>query len=241
MTPWWWLSVLTVALPVYIALRRTQSIWIAMAAFVCGLALAAALEGAFFAAERLMSGKAVAFADAVAGAMHFPMNFFIALLLTVAGALNPERLLLVPRIVEDILAGLGGSSLRGLQISLLAFDLIASLIVAVAAALLPQRAARWKVIGVGALVIATARIGAGYLHFKEQNIVVISDGPAWLTAVHDVNLAILALAQTLIAICLAYLIARGSISLARKIWSASRGSASTKPPSAPATVGTPAA
>jgi hypothetical protein len=228
-----------VALPVYITLRRTRSIWIALAAFVCGLLLGAALEGAFFAAERLMTGRPVAFADAVASAMHFPLNFFVALLLTVAGALDPERLFLVPRIVEDILAGSGGSALRGLKISLQAFDLLASIIVPVAAALLPHRAARWRVIGVGALAITAARIGAGYLRYKEQNIVVISDGPAWLSAVHDVNLAILAFAQTLIGIGLAYLVVRSLIYLARKIWSLSSASGNAQPPIAPANVGMP--
>ena len=107
MTPWWWLSVLTVTLPVYVALRRTRSIWIATAAFVAGFVLAAALEGMLASVFNLMTGTSVAFADAIAHATQFPMKFLLGLLLTVAGALNPARLFMVPYVVDDILQDQG--------------------------------------------------------------------------------------------------------------------------------------
>ena len=93
----------------------------------------------------------------------------------------------------------------------------------------------------GALTITTARIGAGYLHDKENNITVTSLDPPWLTAIHDINTAILALVQTLIQICLLYLGMRGLSYLARKLWSFSTGSGSVGSPIAPTNVGTPPA
>src|SRR5262245_5464879 len=105
MTPWWWLSVLTVALPVYVALRWTRSIGIATAALFAGFVLAAALEGMLSSVFDLMTGKAVAFADAIAHATQFPMKFLIGVLLILAGALNPEPLFLLPFVVADIMEG----------------------------------------------------------------------------------------------------------------------------------------
>ena len=237
MTPWWWLSVLTVALPVYVALRRTRSIWIATAAFVAGFVLAAALEGMLSSVYSLMTGKAVAFPDAIEHATQFPVKFLLGLLLIVAGALNPARLFMVPYVVDDILAGSGGSALRAAKIFLRLYELIATIAVPFVAAILGRPGLRWMVIGIGALTITAASTVAGYLHYKENNITVTSLDPPWLTAIHDINTAILALVQTLIQICLLYLVMRGLIYLARKLWSFSTGSGSVGSPIAPTNVG----
>jgi hypothetical protein len=243
MTPWWWLSVLTVALPVYVALRLTRSIWIAPAAFVAGFVLAAALEGMLSSLFNLMTGKAVAFADAIAHATQFPMKFLISVLLILAGALNPEPLFLLPLVVADILEGSGGNALRALKIFLQLFNLVATIVVPFVAAILGRPTVRWMVIGLGSLAVTAARIGAGYLHYKEQGIVVtiIGNNPPWLSAVHDINLAIDALVGTFIQICPAYLVLRCLVYLARKIWRPSTGSGSAGSPIAPTNVGTPPA
>src|SRR5262249_29405138 len=127
--PWWWLSALTVALPVYLALRRRRNIWAIIAACLLGLAFGAILEGGFFAADKLTTGEAFIFEDAVAKAAGFPKNFFTGLLFIVAGALNPELLFLLPRVIEDILAGAASSNLGRVEVSLRAFGLIATIIV----------------------------------------------------------------------------------------------------------------
>src|SRR5262252_5504896 len=115
MEPWWWVSTLTVVLPVYLALRRRRNIWAILAACLLGLALGAVLEGVFFATDKLIAGENFIFADAIVKAVEFPKNFFVGLLFIVAGALNPELLsLLVPRVVEDILSD---STLRRFEVS----------------------------------------------------------------------------------------------------------------------------
>jgi hypothetical protein len=191
----------------------------------------------------LMTGKAVAFADAIAHAKQFPMKFLIGVLLILAGALNPEPLFLLPFVVADILEGSGGNALRALKIFLQLFNLVATIVVPFVAAILGRPTVRWMVIGLGSLAVTAARIGVGYLHYKEQGIVVtiIGNAPPWLSAVHDINLAIGALVGTFIQICLAYLVLRGLIYLARKTWRPSTGSGSARSPLAPTNVGTPPA
>jgi len=237
MTPWWWVSVLTVALPVYLALRRRRNIWILIAACAGGLVLGAVLEGVLFVAESQMTGNAVTFMDAVAKAVNFPLDFFVALLFIVAGALNPELLFWMPRVVEDILAGLVGSDLRRLKSSLQVFELIATIIVPFVAAIHGHRTVRWAVIAAGSLAVTAARIVAGSLNYKDQGIVVIHNDALWLTIIYDINWALVALLQTFIQICLAYLILRALIYLVRQIWHLSTRSGSAGPPIAPANVG----
>ena len=237
MTPWWWLSVLIVVLPVYIALRRRRNIWVAVAACVVGLVLGAVLEGMLSVAYGFGFGETVTFRDAVAKATHFPVDFLVGLLLIVVGALNPEPLLLLPRIIEDILAGAAGSDLRRLMISLSVFNLMASCIVPFVAAIHGHRTVRWTVIAVGSLAVTAARIGAGHLHYKDQGIVVISSGPPWLGVIYDINWAIVALLSAFIQISLAYLILRALIYLARGSWHLLQGSGSGGRGIAPANVG----
>jgi len=237
MTPWWWLSTLLVVLPVYFALRRRRNIWVAVAACVAGLVLGAVLEGMLSVAYDFVFGKTVTFMDAVAKATHFPVNFFVGLLLIVVGALNPEPLLLLPRIIEDILAGAAGSDLRRLKISLSVFNLMASCIVPLVAAIHGHRTVRWTVIAVGSLAVTSARIGAGHLHYKDQGIVVISSDPAWLGVVYDINWTIVALLSAFIQISLAYVILRALIYLGRRSWRLLQGSGSDGRRIAPANVG----
>jgi len=237
MTPWWWLSVLIVVLPVYIALRRRRNIWVAVAACVVGLVLGAVLEGMLSVAYGFGFGETVTFRDAVAKATHFPVDFLVGLLLIVVGALNPEPLLLLPRIIEDILAGAAGSDLRRLMISLSVFNLMASSIVPFVAAIHGHRTVRWTVIAVGSLAVTAARIGAGHLHYKDQGIVVISSGPPWLGVIYDINWAIVALLSAFIQISLAYLILRALIYLARGSLRLLQGSGSGGRGIAPANVG----
>jgi hypothetical protein len=237
MMPWFWVSMLSVALPVYVALRRRRNIWIAIAACVGGLVLAAVLEGLLFAAESLMTGNAVTFMDAVSKAVNFPRDFLVSLLFIVAGALNPELLFSLPRVFEDILAGSVGSDLRRLVVSLLVFELITAIIVPFAAAIHGRRTVRWTVIAAGSVVITAARISAGYLHYKEQGIVVVRNDPRWLNVIYDINWSIVALLQTFIQICLAYLVLRALIRLVRRTWHLATGSDGAGHPAVPANFG----
>lgn len=229
MTPWWWVSMLIVTLPVYVALRRKGDIWIAIAAGAGGLVLGAVLEGMLSTAYRLMTGDVVTFMDAAAKAVNFPLDFFLGLLVVLAGALNPELLFLAPRVVGDVLAGSVGSDLRRLKISLQVFELITTIIVLFVAAIHEHRAVRWTVIAAGSLAVTAAGIGAGYLHYKDQGIVVLRNDPPWLIVAYDINWAIVALLQTFIQICLAYFALRALIYLARQIWRLSTGSGRVGP------------
>jgi hypothetical protein len=90
MTPWFCVSVLTMALPAYVTLKLRRITWIDIVACLAGLALAAAFEGTLFAAYSRMSAETIAFASALDNGMQFPMSSFVGLLFIVARALNPD-------------------------------------------------------------------------------------------------------------------------------------------------------